>query len=107
MAGREAEPEVESGPDFGGTDFGDTDFGDTDFGDTEFARRRALAATAHDLLNPITAVIGFTDTLLDRWDVLDDEAKLAALRTIRRQGEQLRRLARALPGPGLTDTSQY
>jgi signal transduction histidine kinase len=47
---------------------------------------------AHELLNPITAIMGFADTLLARWDVLDDEAKLDALRTIRRQSEQLKRL---------------
>jgi NtrC-family two-component system sensor histidine kinase KinB len=52
--------------------------------------------TAHELLNPITAIIGFSETLLDRWDMLDDDAKLSALRTIRRQGEQLKRLAESL-----------
>jgi signal transduction histidine kinase len=51
---------------------------------------------AHDLLNPITAIMGFADTLLARWDVLDDETKLEALRTIRRQSEQLKRLAENL-----------
>jgi signal transduction histidine kinase len=51
---------------------------------------------AHDLLNPITAIMGFVDTLLARWDVLDEEVKLDALRTIRRQSEQLRRIAEDL-----------
>ena len=55
--------------------------------------RELVALAAHELLNPIAAIIGFAETLLTRWDVLDDEAKLSALRTIRRQGEQLRRLA--------------
>jgi signal transduction histidine kinase len=50
------------------------------------------ADAAHELLSPITAIMGFTDTLLARWDVLDEEAKLDALRTIRRQSEQLKRL---------------
>ena len=58
-----------------------------------------LASAAHELLNPITAIIGFADTLLRRWDVLDDEAKLSALHAIRRQSEQLRRLAEDLAPP--------
>ena len=58
--------------------------------------REFVAMAAHELLNPITAIIGFADTLLARWDVLDDEAKLSALRTIRRQSEQLKRLAEDL-----------
>lgn len=57
---------------------------------------RFVAKAAHELLNPIAAIIGFADTLLDRWDVLDDDAKLSALRTIRRQSEHLKLVAEDL-----------
>ena len=67
--------------------------------ETEDEGRQFVAMAAHDLLNPITAIIGFADTLLRRWDVLDDETKLTALRAIRRQSEQLKQLAEDLGAP--------
>jgi signal transduction histidine kinase len=68
-------------------------------GSRRYAGGMLRSDAAHDLLNPIAAIIGFADTLLDRWDVLDDEAKLAALRTIRRQSEELQRLAERFRTP--------
>ncbi len=40
---------------------------------------RIVAGAAHDIRSPLTAMKGFTSTLLSRWERLDDEQRLAMI----------------------------
>ena len=48
-----------------------------------------LATTGHELRTPLTAVKGYLHVLQRRWDRLDDDARLAALRTIAERTDAL------------------
>jgi signal transduction histidine kinase len=49
-------------------------------GVTQLADRELRAAIAHDLRSPLTAVIGFGETLDDRWDDVDDGRRRSLVR---------------------------
>ena len=48
-----------------------------------------LATTSHELRTPLTAVKGYVHVLQRRWYQLDDEARLAALRTLAQETDAL------------------
>jgi signal transduction histidine kinase len=48
-----------------------------------------LATTSHELRTPLTAIKGYVHVLQRRWDRLDDEGRLAALRTIAERTDAL------------------
>jgi K+-sensing histidine kinase KdpD len=43
---------------------------------------------SHGLRTPLTSVLGFTATLLDRWDEMDESERIALLRVV--YGEAVR-----------------
>lgn len=51
-----------------------------------------VAMTAHELRNPIAAVLGSAETLEQYWDSLDEPTKRKLVSAIARQGVQLKRL---------------
>jgi len=55
----------------------------------EEGRDLFLATTSHELRTPLTVVKGYADTLANRWDDLDEEARLTAVRAIRDRTGQL------------------
>jgi PAS domain S-box-containing protein len=52
-------------------------------------RTEFLAVTAHELRTPVTIVTGFSTTLRDRWDTLDEPARLEMIKALARGGERL------------------
>ena len=52
-----------------------------------------IAVAAHELGNPLTAVIGFTQLLRDQWDELPESKKRTMFHVIGRQVDKLSRLA--------------
>lgn len=52
-------------------------------------RNEFVAIVAHDLRQPITSIIGFADTLTERWDALDDGEKIKGLQVISRSTKHL------------------
>jgi len=46
----------------------------------------------HELRTPITAILGFSDTLLEFWPTLDDEEKRRHLEVILRESRRMRKL---------------
>lgn len=66
----------------------------------EAARQRAagpslasiVAAAAHDIRSPLAAMLGFSSTMLRRWETLDDEQKLAMTRAIAHDAGRMRLL---------------
>lgn len=48
-----------------------------------------LATTSHELRTPLTVVKGYADTLANRWDDLDEDARRAAVAAIRDRTAQL------------------
>jgi signal transduction histidine kinase len=64
---------------------------------TEVRRRERdrdlfLAVTSHELRTPVTVIKGFTDTLGEHWDSLDDRARRDAVRTLSQRAGDLARL---------------
>jgi signal transduction histidine kinase len=55
-----------------------------------------IAVTSHELRTPLTSIIGFSSTLLERWDEISDEDKLDSLLRIARQGQRLHLLVQDL-----------
>lgn len=55
--------------------------------------KQMTAVAAHELGNPLTAVIGFTQLLRDQWDALPESRKLSMFDAIGRQVDKLSRLA--------------
>jgi signal transduction histidine kinase len=53
------------------------------------ARDLFLATTSHELRTPLTVVRGYAETLANRWDDIDEEARLTAVRAIRDRTRQL------------------
>jgi len=66
----------------------------------ESARQRAgapslaavVAGAAHDIRSPLSAVLGFTSTMLHRWAELDEEQKRAMVQAIAHDGARMRAL---------------
>jgi signal transduction histidine kinase len=57
------------------------------------ARTAELIATvAHEIRTPLTTIKGFTKTLLDRWDRLNDETKRDMLRAVNADADRVTRL---------------
>ena len=58
----------------------------------DIANSEVISAVSHELRSPLTSVKGFTATLLNRWDRLDDETKKHLLTTINADADRLTRL---------------
>lgn len=51
-----------------------------------------IATVAHEIRSPLTTIKGFTKTLLDRWDRLDDDMKRDMLQAINSDADRVTRL---------------
>jgi signal transduction histidine kinase len=60
------------------------------------SRLEFLASVSHELRTPITAVTGFTQILLERWDDLSEEERREMLVTVDEQGSEVAALVRDL-----------
>ncbi|HEY8201698.1 MAG TPA: ATP-binding protein [Actinomycetota bacterium] len=58
----------------------------------DLAKSETISAVSHELRSPLTSVKGFTATLLNRWDRLDDETKKHLLYTIDTDADRVTRL---------------
>jgi signal transduction histidine kinase len=61
-------------------------------GDDEARTVELIATVSHEIRSPLTTIKGFTKTLLDRWDRLDDETKLDMLRAINADADRVTRI---------------
>lgn len=52
-------------------------------------RRDLLASVSHELRTPLTCIVGFAGTLQQRWDRLDDDAKLQMVAQVQQHGREL------------------
>lgn len=59
---------------------------------THVVKSRFLATVSHELRTPLTSIIGFTSTLENHWERLDEAQKREALASINRQSHRLWRL---------------
>lgn len=57
--------------------------------DLERVRGDLVATVSHELRTPLTVISGSASTVIDRWDVLDDDVKLDLLRRLRSNAETL------------------
>jgi signal transduction histidine kinase len=55
-----------------------------------------IATASHELRTPLTSVVGFTRTLVERWETLDDRQRLSFIDVVNQQGERLERLVSEL-----------
>lgn len=53
---------------------------------------RFVAMASHELRTPLTSISGFSTTMVDRWDSLEDADKLRFVRIIEEQSDRLGRL---------------
>jgi signal transduction histidine kinase len=51
-----------------------------------------IATVSHEIRSPLTTIKGFTKTLIDRWDRLDDDMKQDMLRAINEDADRVNRL---------------
>ncbi len=51
-----------------------------------------IATVAHEIRSPLTTIKGFTKTLLDRWDRLDDATKIEMLKAINDDADRVTRI---------------
>lgn len=58
----------------------------------DLAKSETISAVSHELRSPLTSVKGFTSTLLNKWDRLDDETKKHLLYTIDTDADRVTRL---------------
>ena len=58
----------------------------------DLAKSETISAVSHELRSPLTSVKGFTSTLLNKWDRLDDETKKHLLFTIDTDADRVTRL---------------
>lgn len=57
--------------------------------EAEHLRSALLASVSHDLRNPLASIVGSASGLDRQWPVLEDEAKMTLVRTIRNEAERL------------------
>ncbi|HJP66868.1 MAG TPA: TrmH family RNA methyltransferase, partial [Actinomycetota bacterium] len=55
-----------------------------------------VSGAAHDIRSPLASMVGFTHTMLSRWESLDDEQKLAMVGTVAFDAGRLRTLVAQL-----------
>jgi signal transduction histidine kinase len=55
-----------------------------------------VITASHELRPPLTAVIGFTATLAERWNDLEEDERQEFVQTVERQGRRLLRLVEDL-----------
>jgi two-component system phosphate regulon sensor histidine kinase PhoR len=60
--------------------------------DTEQGRELFIAMTSHELRTPVTVIKGYADTLVERWDSLDDPSRREAVRVVWQRARELARL---------------
>ncbi|HEV7899693.1 MAG TPA: HAMP domain-containing sensor histidine kinase [Planosporangium sp.] len=58
----------------------------------EQGRDLFIAMTSHELRTPVTVIKGYADTLVGRWDSLDDSARREAVRVVWQRARELARL---------------
>jgi hypothetical protein len=58
----------------------------------DLAKSETISAVSHELRSPLTSVKGFTSTLLNKWDRLDDDTKKHLLFTIDTDADRVTRL---------------
>jgi PAS domain S-box-containing protein len=58
----------------------------------DLAKSETISAVSHELRSPLTSVKGFTSTLLNKWDRLDDDTKKHLLYTIDTDADRVTRL---------------
>ncbi|MFN2526122.1 MAG: histidine kinase dimerization/phospho-acceptor domain-containing protein [Actinomycetota bacterium] len=51
-----------------------------------------ISKLAHDLRSPLTALQGFSKTLVSRWDRFDDSQRLELVETIHSEAERMERV---------------
>ncbi len=61
-------------------------------GDKQERTVELIATVAHEIRSPLTTIKGFTKTLLDRWERLNDEIKLEMLRAINDDADRVTRI---------------
>lgn len=64
-------------------------------------RRTFLAALSHDVRGPLTSILGFTQTLVERDQTMDAEQRRRSLETILRNGRQILSMVEELVDAGL------
>lgn len=60
--------------------------------DADAATAELIATVSHEIRSPLTTIKGFTKTLLDRWDRLDDDTKREMLAAINADADRVTRL---------------
>ncbi|NJC82343.1 sensor histidine kinase [Planosporangium mesophilum] len=58
----------------------------------ERGRDLFIAMTSHELRTPVTVIKGYADTLVERWDSLDDPARREAVHVVWQRARELARL---------------
>jgi signal transduction histidine kinase len=58
----------------------------------EQGRDLFIAMTSHELRTPVTVIKGYADTLVERWDSLDDATRREAVRVVWQRARELARL---------------
>jgi signal transduction histidine kinase len=69
-------------------------------------RSDLVATVAHELRSPLTGVKGFVNTLLSKWDRLNDEQKKLMLETVKSDADRLTRLITELLDVARIDTGR-
>jgi signal transduction histidine kinase len=60
--------------------------------DREQGRDLFIAMTSHELRTPVTVIKGYADTLVERWDSLDESARREAVHVVWQRARELARL---------------
>ncbi len=51
------------------------------------SKDKFFSIIAHDLKNPFNALLGFTDLLIEDWDLIDEETKLSVIKDLRKSSK--------------------